>query len=288
MGCGQRPTVTLRAMSRPSSLWWHTATITASAVFAFPLVAMAAGSLRGRGVPPPRGVELVPTDPTLEAYRLVFELLPVGTYVRNSLIVVALAVPLTVLVASLAGFGIRLLPPTRRRLAVAATIGVLLVPVTAVWATRFELFRLAGVVDTFVPLVALALLATNPFLVLVYAWAFGRVEDDQLEAAALDGAGAWRSWLLVGLPQVRAATLAVVVLAFTFHWANFIDPLLYLNSQSNYTIPLGLRLLQQLNPTDWPLLLAAATLATLPTLVVFGYGQRFFLHDPARDLRTTP
>lgn len=256
----------------------------AAILLASPVVLMVLGSLRGRGLPPPQGVEIVPSAPTLGSYRALFDVLPVGTYAQNSLIVAAIAVPVTVLVASLAGFGIRLLPRRQTRIVVGLTLIAMLVPVTAVWATRFELFRIAGVIDTFVPLVAPALLATNPFLVLIYAWAFHRLPDEQLEAAALDGAGALRQWWSVAMPQVRAATLAVVVLAFTFHWANFIDPLLYLNSQANFTAPIGLRLLQQLNPTDWPLLMAGSVLVTLPVIVVFGIGQRHFLHDPVHDL----
>jgi multiple sugar transport system permease protein len=258
----------------------------AALLYAAPLALMVAGSLRGRGVPPPRGIEIVPAEPTLEAYRLLAGLLPLVTYARNSLVVAAIAVPLTVLVASLAGFGIRLLRPRARRLVIAATVAAMLVPVTAVWATRFELFRLVGAVGTFIPLIAPALLATNPFLVLVYAFAFRGLADEQLEAAALDGAGPIRQWWSVALPQARAATLAVVVLAFTFHWANFIDPLLYLNRQSTFTAPLGLRLLQQLNPTDWPLLMAGAVLTTVPAVIVFLAGQRAFLHDPLHTLRT--
>ncbi|MBW3659883.1 MAG: carbohydrate ABC transporter permease, partial [Actinobacteria bacterium] len=217
--------------------------------------------------------------PTLDAFVALGEVLPLATYARNSLLVAALAVPLTVLVGSLAGFGIRLLPPRETRWAVAATVVALLVPVTAVWATRFELFRLVGAVDTFLPLVALGLIATNPFLVLVYVFAFSRLPDEQLEAAALDGAGPLRQWWSVGMPQVRAATLAVVVLAFTFHWSNFIDPLLYLNRQSTFTAPLGLRLLQLLNPTDWPLLMAGAVLTTAPPVLVLLLGQRAFLGE---------
>lgn len=255
-------------------------------LYASPLLLMVSGSLRGRGLPPPRGVEIVPGAPTLDAFATLAQVLPLATYARNSLIVALLAVPLTVLVGSLAGFGIRLLPPRATRWAVAVTVGALLVPVTAVWATRFELFRLLGAVDTFVPLVSLGLVATSPFLVLVYAFAFSRLPDEQLEAAALDGAGPLRCWWSVAMPQVRAATLAVVVLAFTFHWSNFIDPLLYINSQSRFTAPLGLRLLQQLNPTDWPLLMAGAVLTTIPPVAVFLLGQRAFLGEDGVLLAT--
>lgn len=256
-------------------------------LFAAPALLMLLGSLRGRGLPPPRGLEIVPSDPGLGAYRAVLDLLPWQTYLTNSLVVVAFAVPLTVLVASLAGFGIRLLRPRARRWMVLLVVVAMLVPVTAVWATRFELFRLLGIVDTPLPLVSLGLVATNPFYVLVYLWGFQQVDDEQLEAARLDGAGPLRLWRSIGMPQVGAMTLAVAVLSFTFHWADFLDALLYLNSASRFTAPLGLRLLQQLNPTDWPLLTAGSVLLSLPVVTVFLVGQRWFLHDPLRRLERT-
>lgn len=249
-------------------------------LFTAPVVVMVLGSLRGRGLPPPRGLELLPAEASTSAFVAVWDALPWATYLRNSAIVVLLAVPLSLLVGSLAGWGIRLLDRRARRRVVAATFAALLVPVTAVWATRFEVFRLLGAVDTLVPLVALALLATSPFFVLVYAWAFHRLDPAVLDAAAVDGAGPLRTWWSIAVPQTRPVTLAVAVLAFTFHWGNFLDPLLYLSSPSTYTAPLGLRLLQQLSATDWPLLMAGATMLAVPAVVVFLVGQRLFLHDP--------
>ena len=255
--------------------------------FVAPLLFMVLGSLRPSGLPPPVGVEVVPPNPTLESYARVRAQFPNGgsTFFGNSLVVVAVAVPLTILVASLAGFGIRLLPPPSRRRAILLTVVLLLIPVTAVWATRFQLFRMAGVVETYVPLIAPALAATNPFYVLIYAWAFAQVPDDQLDAARLEGASALTMWRRVALPQVRAATLAVAVLAFTFHWSNFIDPLLYVHRIDRYTLPLGARFLQQFNPTDWPLMLAGAVLLTLPVVGALLLAQRLLFDDPRRIVR---
>jgi multiple sugar transport system permease protein len=258
----------------------------AAALFALlPLWFLIAGSLRPVGQPPPAGVELFPRSPTLDSYRRLPQLIPLLDYLRNSAIVTAVAVPSTVLVASWAGFGIRLLPRRPRRWVIAISLLVLMVPVTAVWATRFEVFRLVGAIDTYVPLIAPALAATTPFYVLIYAWSFGGVGDSQLEAARLEGASAWRMWRSIAMPQARTATLAVGVLAFAFHWANFIDALLYLHSQERFTLPLGIRFLQLLNPTDWPLLMAGAVVMTLPAVGVFLLAQRLFLDDPLRGLR---
>jgi peptidoglycan/LPS O-acetylase OafA/YrhL len=82
------------------------------------------------------------------------------------------------------------------------------------------------------------------------------------------------------------AVLAVAVLAFTFHWANFIDPLLYLQRGDRYTYPMGLQFLRLLNPTDWPLLMAGCVIATVPCVLVFLLAQRILLSDdPLTALR---
>jgi multiple sugar transport system substrate-binding protein len=263
----------------------HVVHALAALLFAVPLIFLVAGSLRPVGLPPPTGLELVPPDATLDAYRRLPRLVPLTTYLRNSTLVVSLAVPLTVLVASLAGFGIRMLPPSHRRVVVAVALIVMAVPVTAVWATRFQLFRLAGTLDTVIPLISTATLATNPFYALIFAWSFGGLPDAQLDAARLEGASSWRIWRTVAMPQARAAILAVAVLSFTFHWGNFIDALLYLQSQQLFTLPIGLRFLQLLNPTDFPLLLAGSVVVTVPAVAVFLLAQRVLLEDPLRAVR---
>jgi multiple sugar transport system permease protein len=76
----------------------------------------------------------------------------------------------------------------------------------------------------------------------------------------------------------------VAVLAFVAHWSNFVDPLLYLTDTDKYTVPLGLRSLQTLEPQNFPLLLAAAVIATLPSVVAFLLVQRAFF-TKALDVR---
>lgn len=257
----------------------HLPAAAAAGLFVVPLLLMLTGSLRPLGIPPPRGLELVPPSPSLDAFGQLFALLPVGRYLLNSLIVVALAVPLTVLIAALAGYGLRLLPSGARRVALLACIGLLTVPAALLWTSRFEVYGALRLTDSLLPLVAPALLGTSPFFVLLYAWAFSRLPRTQLEAARLEGAGALRTWWSVALPQVRPVTLAVAVLAFTAHWGNFVDALLYLRQQELFTLPAGLRTLQLLGPTDFPLLLAGAVVATVPAALAVLLGQRVFRDD---------
>ncbi|MGI9016540.1 MAG: carbohydrate ABC transporter permease [Euzebya sp.] len=271
--------------SRSIVLGRHLLPAVLAVMFVLPLIAMVIGSLRPVGAAPPTGIELLPSGITSESFRRLSTLLPIGIYLRNSVVVTVLAVPLTVLVTSLAGFGIRLLDGKAKRAVILGSILIMLVPTSALWITRFRVYAGLGLIGSVLPLVAPALLGTTPLLVLIYAWSFHGISDSQLAAARLEGATPATVWWRIAVPQVRSATLAVSVLAFTFHWGNFIDALLYLRGQRNFTLPLGLDTLKLLRPTEFPLLMAGAVVFTLPSIGVFLLANRLFTDDPAAALR---
>ena len=247
--------------------------------FVLPLVFMLTGSLREPGQPPPRTPELLPDPIVLGNYGRAFELVDLGRYALNSLLVAALAVPLAVLVASFAGFAMSQLPRRATAWLVAASFAALMVPLTALLVPRFAIFRALGLTDTYVPLVAPALLGMSPFYVLVFYWSFRRIPRELYEACVLEGLTPFQTWRRLGMPLVRPVTAGIGLLAFIFSWGNFLDPLIYLFDADLFTLPLGLRSLAQLDRTNYPLLLAGAVIATAPVIVAFAFAQRYFLHE---------
>jgi multiple sugar transport system permease protein len=250
-----------------------------AAIFLLPLLWMLSASLREPGLPPPQTVEWLPTSPSVGNFGTVFELLPFARYLVNSLAVVALAVPLTLVTASMAGFSMALLERRSRLVLVVLSVALLMVPVTALWLTRFLLFRWAGLTDSLLALVVPALAGSSPLFVLLYFWTFRRVSPDVFEMARLDGAGPLATWRRIAMPQAVPTSIAVAVLTFILYWSDFISPLLYLRSQDLYTLPLGLRQLQQLDPSDWPLLMAGAVMLTVPAVLFFLLVQHLFLGE---------
>jgi multiple sugar transport system permease protein len=248
-------------------------------VFVLPLLFMVTGSLREPQLPPPRTPELLPDPLGLGSYDRAFDLLDLGRYALNSLFVAGLVAPLSVLVASLAGFALLGLSRRLTRLVVAGSVAALMIPATALIVPRFTLFRVLGVTDTYVPLVAPALLATSPLYVLLFAWAFRRLPADLYDACRLAGMSPLAIWRRMAMPLVRPVTVGVGVLAFVISWGNFLDPLVYLYDPDLYTLPLGLRALAELDRTDYPVLLAGAVFATAPVVAVFLVAQRWFLTE---------
>lgn len=250
-----------------------------SAMFILPLFWAVIASLRQPGLPPIVTIEWWPQAPHWDNYVEIFRLLPMVRYTLNSLIVVGVAVPLTLLTASLAGFGLDQLPDRPRRYMVTLSIVLLMIPDASVWLFRFQILRWLGLLDSLWALIVPAFAASSPLFVLLFYWTFRRIPAEIYEAARLDGANALTIWRRVALPLGRPTMVGVVVLTFVLYWSDFVSPVLYIFRPQFYTLPVGLQILKQLDPTDWPLLMAGAIFMTLPILLLFITLQRFFLHD---------
>lgn len=224
----------------------------------------------------------IPNAITGQNYAEIFRTYPLLQWLGNSLLVVAAAVPLTVITASLAGFALTSLPARSRNVLIGASVAALLVPAMALWVPRFLIYKTIRIYDTPLALIAPAFTGTSPLYVLVFAWAFSRVPQASFEQARLDGAGPLRVWWSIALPQVWPAITAVAVLSMVAYWSDYLSPLLYINNQNYYTLPVGVQVLQQAgtsgNTTTWPLLMAGAVVLTLPVLGLFLIAQRFFFH----------
>jgi multiple sugar transport system permease protein len=251
-------------------------------VFLPPLILLISGSLHQPGLPPPPAPRLLPDPVSTVGYRTAVELGGLGRATLNSLLVAGVAVPVSVLVAALAGFALSRLPRRAAGLIGAASLVALMVPATALLVPRFAVFRALGLTDTLVPLMVPALLGTSPLYVLVYYLAFRAVPADLYDACRLRDLTAAQTWRRVAMPLVRPVTGAVAALAFVVTWSNFLDPLAYVYDRDLYPLPLALRSLSTVDPTNFPVFLAAAAIATGPPLAIFALAQRWFLRETSR------
>jgi multiple sugar transport system permease protein len=257
----------------------HTLAWAVTALFLLPLFWVFITSLRQVGLPPPNTIEWWPAQPQWHNYSQLFQILPVTRYLGNSLLVITLAIPVTWLVASLAGFSLSQLPRLWRRRWLIISLVLLMIPGSAVWIFRFRIYQWLNFLDTVWALVLPAFAASNPLFVLLFYWTFRRIPGELFEAARLDGASAWTAWWQIACPPARPTTIAVIVLTFVMYWSDFIAPILYIYQPANYTLPVGLQILKQLDPTNWPYLMAGSFLMTLPIILLFIILQHFFLHD---------
>ncbi|MBI5029516.1 MAG: carbohydrate ABC transporter permease [Chloroflexi bacterium] len=249
-------------------------------VFTFPLIWMVSYSLRPIGMAPPNQLEFFVSPLAFENYQSALgRYAPLSRYLLNSLLVVAFAVPLTVVTASWAGFAMSQVSKRAQILLFGLSIAGLLVPAPAVWIPRFVLFTQLGWIDSYASLIAPALMGTSPFYVLLFYIAFLRVTREVYESAQLEGAGPLRVWYSIALPSALPSVITVAVLAFSFFWNDYVSPVLYLRSTLNYTLSVGLQSLQQLARSNFPILMAASVIMIAPILLIFGLTQRYFLQE---------
>ncbi|HEY0604413.1 MAG TPA: carbohydrate ABC transporter permease [Herpetosiphonaceae bacterium] len=252
------------------------AAVAAAALFVLPLWLVLVASLRRPGLPPSPTVEWLPLAPVWTNYQRIFALVPLAQYILNSIVVVAIAVPITLIVASWAGFAMSQLGARWRHVLLVLTVVLQMVPSTALWLTRYVIFSSLRLTDTIVPLIATAFMGTSPLFVLLFYWTFRRLPQEMIASARVDGAGVFRLWAVIAMPLARPTILSVGVLSFVHYWSDLINPLLYLKTQRLYTLPVGLQFLQQMDRTNWPLLMAASIVMMAPVVLLFLVAQRYF------------
>ncbi len=247
-------------------------------LFVLPLYWVVMASLGETGSPPTE-IPWWQSAPQWQNYRKVFEMVPLARHIGNSLWVVAIAVPLTLLTASLGGFAMSQLPDGPRRTMLWFSIVALVIPPASVWIFRFQILKLLQLVDTLGALIVPALAGTTPLFVLLFYWAFRNIPNELFEAARLEGAHALQLWGRIAMPLALPTTVTVSVLCFALYWSDFVGPVLYLYDPQTYTLPIGLQLLNQLDSTNWPLLMAGAVVMTFPVVGLILLVQRLFLHE---------
>lgn len=248
-------------------------------LFVLPLWWMIVASLRPMSLPPPNTIEWWPSNPQWDNYAEIFRQVPMGRYALNSVFVTAVAVPMTLLTSSLAGFGLSQLRAPWRKHFLILTIALMIVPAPAVWLFRYQLLSWLGLLTSLWSLVLPSIAAGSPLLVLLFYWTFQRNPVELYEAARVEGADAWTTWRRIAMPLARPTIAAVIVLAFALFWNDFTNPVLYLYRPSTYTMPVGLQILKQMDATNWSLLMAGAVVVTLPMALVFLILQPLFLSD---------
>lgn len=209
----------------------------------------------------------------LAAFRDVFQQVDFVLLFVNSVLVTALIAVGQMFTAALAGYAFARLEFRGRNVLFGLVLATMMVPLQVTIVPIFLLIRGMGLVDTLLALILPAIpTAFGTFLMRQY---FLGLPDELAEAAAIDGAGPFRTFTLVYAPLALPGLAIVGILAFNFHWNEFFRPLILTISEDNFTLPLGLVSLQgRLGTGSVSTVLAGVVLSMIPAIAVFVFGQR--------------
>ncbi|MGG5819320.1 carbohydrate ABC transporter permease [Falsiroseomonas sp. HW251] len=262
---------------------WHGVLITVCCAMLYPVVWMIASSFKPEA-------EIFsdlrpwPTDLSPRAYVEGWTglQLPFGRFFLNSAIVSSLAVLGNVVACSLAAFAFARLEFPLKRLWFTLMLGTLMLPYHVTLVPQYVLFQNLGWVNTFLPLVVPKFLAADAFFIFLMVQFFRGIPRELDEAATIDGCGPFRLYLMVILPLSRPVLATAAIFSFIWTWDDFFGPLIYLNDQANYTVPLALRaFVDSSGRSEWGPLFAMSTLSLVPVFLVFLFGQRLIIHGIA-------
>jgi len=216
--------------------------------------------------------QLIPANPTLDAYRELTEVMPFGRMLLNSIIVTVVVVVGQVVTSALAGYGLARFEFRGRQALLLLFLATLMVPAQVTIVPLFigmsRLHQLNTLHALILPMVASA------FGVFLFRQYFMQMPAALEEAAALDGASPWRTFWSVAFPYARPAVATFGILAFMAAWNAYLWPLFVARDESAMTLPVGLASLHGRFQTDWNLVMAGSVVTVVPVIIVFAIVQR--------------
>jgi multiple sugar transport system permease protein len=250
------------------------ASIVLAVIFATPLLWMISASLKPESevmqTPPRPFGSSVLWGNYLQAART---LLP---YFINSMRLAALNVGFLLLFAALAGYAFGRLEFAFKRAAFALLLSTAMIPSMVYLLPQYMMFREIHWIDTYYPLWVPQVL-TPVFGTFLLRQSFRGIPMELEEAAKIDGASTFAIFWRIMLPQVKPALAAVGVFTFMGSWNDLFGPLIFLNSTRLQTMPIALTLFRGEYFSQTNLMMAAATLTTVPPLLLFLIAQKYFV-----------
>ena len=247
-----------------------------------PLVYMLLTSVKSvdeaRSVPP----TVFPGEPTLRAFQVLFfgdEASPVLRWLLNSVIAATAHSLLVVVICSMAGYALARMEFPFKKTIFGLIIATLFLPAFIFMMPNFEILNRLGWLDTLWAIIVPG--AAGAFGVFFMRQFFSTIPMALEESARIDGAGPWRTFRSIILPNSRPALVTLAVISFLSNWNDFIFPIYVLFSAERLTLPVGLTKLQGAYTIDYPVIMAGAALASVPVLLLYMFVQRYVIEGVA-------
>jgi multiple sugar transport system permease protein len=253
-----------------------------SLVFLAPLLWMVSTSLKSTSEVSQADLTFLPKDPTVEGYQTILGApqTPVAQWFLNSMIAATAQTLLVLVVATMAAYALARLSFPGKRILTGLVLATLFVPPISLLIPNYVIVSKLGWLDSLSAVIVPG--AAGAFGVFFLRQFFLSLPIELEEAALLDGAGRFKTFLAVVVPLSRPALATLALLTFLANWNDFLWPLYVLFSPERLTIQPGLSTLQSAYTTDYATILAGGVIASIPVLILFLISQRFVIEGIAR------
>jgi len=270
-----------KAKRRAGSTLLHVVLVLAGILFVFPFVWMILTSFKTLPQLLKEPLSFLPNPFTVQNYIDAWNDVPFAQAYFNSIYIAVLVVIGTIITASMAGYAFDRIRFRGSRVMFIVFLATQMIPAQVTLIPFYLLMSKLGWVDSHLSLIIPALLA-NPFAVFLMRQFVLSLPKELEEAALVDGAGRFRIFWSVVLPNLKPGIAALSIITAINVWNAFLFPLVLLNTPDLFTVPLLLQSFQgQFGSVNYGLVMAASAISTIPMLIVFIIGQRRIISSMA-------
>ncbi|WDZ80405.1 carbohydrate ABC transporter permease (plasmid) [Ensifer adhaerens] len=221
-----------------------------------------------------RSVWSLPTSLNFDAYSGAWSGGALGGYAVNSLIIMAGATIITVLVSTLAGYALAIYRPRWMPAVELSLTAAMAIPAYVALVPLVVMLRTAGLLDTHLGVILPTAAFNVPVSIFIMQAFFNTLPRELFDAGRVDGASEWMIFRVVALPIARPAMFTVGIVNMIWVWNDFLFPVVFINNPARKTLPVGLTDFVGEHVTNYPVMLAAILMAAIAPLILFIFFER--------------
>ena len=260
---------------RLGTVFFYGVAILLAVIALIPFLWMISTSFKSRGALMSIPIEWIPENPTWDAYIKVFSKFPFAKTIANSLFISVSYTAITLLSSAMAAFAFAKLRFTGSRVIFGGYLATMMIPTQVTMIPRYLMIQKLGLFNTVWALIVPGLV--TGFSVYLARQFISDVPDSICEAAKIDGAGPFRIYWNIILPNIRPAIGSIGIFTAMMQWNDYLNPLLMLNDIEKMTMPLGLVIFNSQRTSDLAATMAAATMIMMPMILIFIIFQKQFI-----------
>ncbi len=253
----------------------------ATLLMSFPLFWMISSSLKTLEETNSAGIVWIPANPTLNAYINIFKNSDFLRSYFNTVFYTTLALVGTLLSIAVVAYAFSRIEWPGRNLVFFLMLSTMMIPPQALIVPQYVFFNKLNWVGTFNPIIIPGYFAGGAAMVFLLRQSMAQIPKELDESAFVDGANHLQIFWEIILPLTKAPLATVATFLFVGLWNSLLAPLMYLQTVDLYTLPVYVSTLYNINLTvqQWPTIMTAAVLTTVPLMIVFFFAQRFILES---------
>ncbi len=222
---------------------------------------------------------LIPSNPSIAAYTRLFSELPFARVIVNSLVLAGATTVIQLVTSSTAGYAFSRMPFRGRSVVFGVYLATMIIPLQVLIVPLFVEMKTMGLLNSYLGVLLPAF--TSAFGIFLMRQAINTVPRELDEAATIDGAGHFRIFWRIILPNVRPALATLAIFAFMGSWNSFLWPLVVLRSPELQTLPVALAGLQGQYTTEWDIVMAGSVISVIPMLALYVFAQKYVIQGVA-------